>query len=50
VSWLLGSTTYVGEFLYDKGWPEPTQMCEINDDNTKAIPARMDAKRRDATW
>ena len=50
VSWLLGSTTYVGEFLYGKGWPEPTQMREINDDNTKAISARMDAKGRDATW
>ena len=25
-------------------------MREINDDNTKAISARMDAKRRDATW
>jgi hypothetical protein len=50
VSWLLGSTTCVGEFLYGKSWPEPTQMREINDDNTKAISARMDAKRRDATW
>jgi hypothetical protein len=44
MSWLLGSTTYVGEFLYGKGWPEPTQMREINEDKTKAISARMDAK------
>jgi hypothetical protein len=76
VSWLLGSTTYAGEFLYGTDWPETRKMLEINahhayyrpirqalvdlygldpgeeltDDNVKAICARMDAKRREATW
>ena len=27
MSWLLGSTTYVGEFLYRKGWPEPSKCA-----------------------
>jgi glucuronate isomerase len=41
VSWLLGSTTYVGEFLYGKHWPETREMLEINAHHAYYRPIRQ---------
>src|ERR1700730_13417203 len=41
VSWLLGSTTYVGEFLYGKDWPETKKMLEINAHHAYYRPIRQ---------
>jgi hypothetical protein len=41
VSWLLGSTTYVGEFLYGKDWPETRKMLEINAHHAYYRPIRQ---------
>ena len=41
VSWLLGSTTYVGEFLYGNTWPETKKMLEINAHHAYYRPIRQ---------
>ena len=41
VSWLLGGTTYVGEFLYGKDWPETKKMLEINAHHAYYRPIRQ---------
>lgn len=41
VSWLLGSSTYVGEFLYGKDWPDTKKMLEINAQHAYYRPIRQ---------
>jgi len=41
VSWLLGSTTYAGEFLYGKDWPDTKKMLEINAQHAYYRPIRQ---------
>jgi predicted TIM-barrel fold metal-dependent hydrolase len=41
VSWLLGSTTYVGEFLYGKDWSETKKMLEVNAHHAYYRPIRQ---------
>jgi len=41
VPWLLGSTTYAGEFLYGKDWPETKKMLEINAQHGYYRPIRQ---------
>lgn len=41
VSWLLGSTTYAGEFLYGDNWPETKKMLAINVQHAYYRPIRQ---------
>src|SRR5882724_8743114 len=41
VSWLLGSTTYVAEFLYGNNWPDTKKMLEINAHHAYYRPIRQ---------
>jgi hypothetical protein len=41
MSWFLGNTTYVGEFLYGKDWLETRRMLEINAHHAYYRPIRQ---------